>query len=243
MSTLNILMPMAGLGERFSAEYDEPKPLIKIRKSEIPMGVTAALQIKPRRHHRFIFLFLQEHIENWGIDKVFRSYFPKSVIIPVAEVTEGAACTVLKAADFIDNENPLMIANSDQYIGCDIEKYLEILDNSYSQVLVMTTSSYKPSHSYIKYENGKPVGMVEKEVVSDEAAIGIYNCKYGNSWVQSAKDMIANNLRYKGEFYVAPAFNEIIRTGGMVTARYENIYFLGTPEEVKAYEELRQNER
>ena len=229
---------MAGLGTRFKIEgYDEPKPLIKI--DELPMGVMAALSIKPKREHRFIFLFLQEHIEYCGIDKIFKDYFPKSVVIPVAKVTEGAACTVLKAVDFIDTEDPLMIANSDQYIGCDINEYLEVLDNSFKQVLVMTTSSDKPSNSYIKYENGKPVAMVEKEIVSDEATVGIYNCKYGNTWVQSARNMIANNLRYKGEFYVAPAFNEIISFGGMVTARYENIHYLGTPEEVKAYKELR----
>ncbi len=237
---LNIVMPMAGAGTRFKIEgYDDPKPLIEI--DGLPMGVMAALSIKPKREHRFIFLFLQEHIEDCGIDRIFKKYFPKSVVIPVAKVTQGAACTVLKAVDFIDNENPLMIANSDQYIGCDINEYLEILDNSYSQVLVMTTSSDKPSHSYIRYDGKKPVGMVEKEVVSDEATIGIYNCKHGNSWVQSAKDMIAENARYKNEFYVAPAFNEIIRTGRMVTAKYENIHFLGTPEEVKVYEELRQN--
>ena len=235
---LNIVMPMAGSGTRFKVMGgNEPKPLVKIHG--IPMGVAAALSMRPQREHRFIFLFLQEHIDNYGIDVIFRKWFPHSVVIPIAEVTQGAACTVLKAKDFIDNTSSLMIANCDQWIGCDIDNYLKALDDyPEADILVMTTSSNKPSHSYVKYDKyGCLVGMVEKEVVSDEATIGIYNCRYGKDWVWAAREMMRENKRYKGEFYVAPAFNYLMERlrKHMITARYENIYFLGIPQEVKDF--------
>ena len=38
------------------------------------------------------------------------------MIVVIDDVTEGAAC-VLKAVDYIDNNDGLMIANSDQWLN------------------------------------------------------------------------------------------------------------------------------
>ena len=47
-------------------------------------------------------------------------------IVPVDQVTEGAACTVLLAREFIDTDDPLMLANSDQWVDVDIDDYLGV---------------------------------------------------------------------------------------------------------------------
>ena len=45
-----------------------------------------------------------------------RQAAPGCVIVPIDSVTEGAACTVLLAERAIDPDDPLVIANSDQWV-------------------------------------------------------------------------------------------------------------------------------
>ena len=56
--------------------------------------------------------------------------------------------------------------------------------------------------------------VVEKQVISDEATVGIYNFRRGRDFVSGADQMIAKNLRVNGEFYVAPVYNELIEARG-----------------------------
>ena len=52
--------------------------------------------------------------------------------------------------------------------------------------------------------------VVEKQVVSNEATVGIYNFRHGRDFVRAAENMIAQDLRVNGEFYVAPTYNQLI---------------------------------
>src|SRR3954471_10466547 len=100
---LNIIIPMAGRGSRFAdAGYTTPKPLI-------PVGGRAMIEwiienIRPARPHRFVFLCLAEHLEGYPeVPEELRRLCPGGSIVPVRAVTEGAACTVLLAREFIDS--------------------------------------------------------------------------------------------------------------------------------------------
>jgi len=129
MSILNIVVPMAGHGSRFRAEgYPLPKPLIPIHGT--PMIAVVINNIRPTSPHRFIFLCLQEHLDRYGLLQTLRTLAPHCVVVPVTEVTAGAACTVLLARDLIDNDNSLMIANADQYVDTSIDRYLAAMGSS-----------------------------------------------------------------------------------------------------------------
>ena len=110
---INIVIPMAGRGSRFAnAGYKMPKPLIDVKGK--PMIEVVVDNIRPKCEHRYIFLCLEEHIKKYDLVNILKRIAPDCVIVPVTEVTEGAACTVLLAKEYIDNDNRLMIANSDQ---------------------------------------------------------------------------------------------------------------------------------
>ncbi len=92
--------------------------------------------------------------------------------------------------------------------------------------------------SYIRYDEQGYVTLVrEKEVISDQATVGIYNYKHGSDFVKYAKQMIAKEIRVNGEYYVAPVYNEMIEAGGKI--RYydirQNMYGLGTPEDLERF--------
>lgn len=232
---INIVIPMAGRGSRFSkAGYEMPKPLIDVAGKTMIERVID--NIKPESEHRFVFICQKEHMEKYALDEKLRSAAPGCEIVPIEYITEGAACTVLLAESFIDNEEELMIANSDQYVDIDINEYLKMIGDK--DGLIMTMPADDPKWSFIKYDKDGFVTMVrEKEVISDQATVGIYNYKKGSDFVKYARQMIEKNIRVNNEFYVAPVYNEMIAGGGRVV--YYDIgkamHGLGTPEDLEQF--------
>ena len=45
--------------------------------------------------------------------------------IPINQITEGAACTTLFAREYINNTNPLVIANSDQIVDVNFQDFID----------------------------------------------------------------------------------------------------------------------
>lgn len=195
--------------------------------------------ITPRRPHRFLFICLAEHLERYPeVPAKLLELCPGAAIIPVKSVTEGAACTVLLAREYIDNEAPLMIANSDQIVDLSIDDYLAVADQEGVSGLIMTFWADDPKWSFCRMRGDGTVSeVIEKEVISNEATVGIYNFSRGCDFVSSADRMISQNLRVNGEFYVAPCYNQLIREGArVVVARTgkerQGMYGLGTPDDL-----------
>jgi len=237
---INIVVPMAGHGSRFSkAGYKIPKPLIPV--DERTMIELVIDNLRPSQDHRFIFICQAEHLRNYPLRTKLEAKAPGCKIIEVMNVTEGAACTVLLAKAFINNQDQLMIANCDQYVDVNINEYIAVLDDPSVDGLIMTMKACDKKWSYIKLNDRKEITLVvEKEVVSDEATVGIYNYQHGSDFVEAAENMIVKNLRVNNEFYVAPAYNEIIKGGGRIKhfnigSLGQGMHGLGTPEDLMSF--------
>lgn len=240
MSTLNIVVPMAGAGSRFSkAGYVDPKPLIKIH--DTPMIEVVVSNLRPQMPHRFIFIVQSAHAEAYGLREFLPRISNGGLVIEINGLTEGAACTVLHARDLINSDDPLMIANSDQYIDCDINTYLNQMVASKLDGLIMTMTADDPKWSFVALnEQHLVTRVVEKEVISTEATVGIYNFRRGRDFVCAADNMIARNERVNNEFYVAPSYNELIRQGHRVGihnigAEAHGMYGLGIPTDLELF--------
>lgn len=232
---LNIVVPMAGRGSRFAqAGYEMPKPLIEIFGH--PMIEYVTKNIRPNSEHRFIYICQEEHLKKFNLADILEKIAPGCVVITVDHITEGAACTVLLAEKYIDNDNAMMIANSDQYVDMDMNEYLAAMGEH--DGLIMTMPADDPRWSFIKYDEKGFVTMVrEKEVISDQATVGIYNYKHGSDFVKYSHQMIEKNIRVNNEFYVAPVYNEMIEAGKKLVYCNvgANMYGLGIPEDLNYF--------
>lgn len=245
MTRLNIVVPMAGRGSRFAdAGYRDPKPLIDIGGR--PMIQWVIENITPRRPHRFIFICQQEHLDHYPhISSALRRLSSGCEIVALTEVTEGAACTVLRSRQFIDSDEPLMIANSDQFVDADINEYLAVLDRAGADGLIMTFRADDPKWSYCRMRSDGTVSeVVEKKVISNEATVGIYNFARGRDFVSCADEMIERDLRVNGEFYVAPVYNMLIEEGARVVTGPAGtdgggMWGLGTPADLETFKTAR----
>ena len=238
---LNIVIPMAGRGSRFAqVGFTDPKPFISI--AGVPMIELVINNLRPSCPHRFIFICQQAHLERYDFAARLESLAPDSLVISVADITDGALCSVLSAAALIDNSSPLMIANSDQWVNINIDDYLAEIERRDLDGFIMTMSATVSRWSYVNYdEEGWVSQVVEKEVVSSEATVGIYNFRSGRDFCRLARSMVARNERSQGEFYVAPVYTHMYREGLFRIGTYnigcngKGMHGLGTPEDLAQF--------
>lgn len=236
---INIVIPMAGAGSRFAkAGYKKPKPFIDVLGKPMICHVLDNLNMPGAK---FILLARKEHYESepQTIKWIKDNYNVEFVLIE--KLTEGAACTVLHAHRLINNDTPLMIANSDQIVDMNIEDYVNDskarkLDGS---VLCFIDPELNPKWSFAKLDNdGLITEIREKQPISDEATVGIYYFEKGSSFVKNAIDMIVRNERVNNEFYVAPVYNYAIASGekyGIFNIDFSAMHGTGTPEDLDKY--------
>lgn len=235
--TFNLLVPMAGAGSRFAeAGYDKPKPLIEVNGKPMIQQVVYSVDM----NGNFIYLAQAEHEKTYELSTFLRRITPQAPSVKVVEVdglTEGAASTTLLAKDLIDNNSPLVIFNSDQLVEWDSPKFLKYAGDNNLDGCIAVFESNEPKWSYAKTdEDGFVTEVAEKQVISDTATVGIYYWKHGSDYVKYAEQMIANNKRVNGEFYVCPVYNEAIADGKKIGVyKVDTMIGLGTPEDLEAY--------
>jgi len=230
-SKLNVLIPMAGAGSRFAQQgYTFPKPLIEVHGKPMIEVVVRNLNIEAN----YIFIVQKDHYEKYNLKYLLNLIAPNCKIVQVDGLTEGAACTTLLAKELIDNGDPLVIANSDQYIEWNSNECMYAFSADSIDGGILTFKAHHPKWSYVKLnETGFVAEVAEKRVISDDATVGIYYWKKGSDYVKYAEQMIDANIRVNNEFYVCPVFNQAIADNKKIRIKsVDGMWGIGTPEDL-----------
>ena len=231
---MKVLIPMAGAGSRFEkAGYTFPKPLIEVDGKPMIQVIVENLNIDAQH----IFIVQKEHYEKYNLQYLLSLIAPGCEIVQVDGVTEGAACTTLLAKEFINNDEPLLTANSDQFVEWNSNEFLYSMQASGVDGGILTFESVHPKWSFAKLdENGFVSEVAEKKPISDKATVGVYYWAKGSDYVKYAEQMIANDTRVNGEFYVCPVFNEAVSDKKKIkTFHVDKMWGLGTPEDLEVF--------
>lgn len=239
---MNIVIPMAGQGSRFvTAGYEKPKPFIDVDGMPMISRVIENLRYPDAKYYLIV---RKEHLdqEQQLAEEIAAKY--NVTFIEIDHLTEGTACTVLYARKYIDNNQPLLIANSDQLVDFDIKMMIQDcfdrkLDGS---ILCFEDKELNPKWSFAKINAQNIVVEVqEKKAISPYATVGIYFFSQGKFFTDSAVDMIIRNDRVNNEFYTCPVYNYLIKDGhkiGIYNIEMDEMHGLGTPEDLTSYLEL-----
>ena len=231
---MNVLIPMAGAGSRFQqAGYTFPKPLIDVEGKPMIQVVVENLGIDGN----FIFVVQKEHREKYNLDTLLNLIAPNCKVVEVDGITEGAACTALLAKEYIDNDNPLFFANSDQFVEWDSTEFMYKMNETDADGGIVSFRATHPKWSFAKVdESGLVTEVAEKNPISDIATVGYYYWKHGSDFVKYAEEMIEKDIRVNNEFYVCPVFNQAIEDGKEIrTFDIPKMWGLGTPEDLDNY--------
>jgi HAD superfamily hydrolase (TIGR01509 family) len=231
---VRVLIPMAGAGSRFEkAGYTFPKPLIDVQGKPMIQVVIENLNIDAEH----IFIVQKEHYIKYNLQNLLNIISPGCKIVQVESMTEGAACTTLLAKEYFNDDEGLIIANSDQFIDWDSSEFMYSMIADSIDAGILTFNSTHPKWSYARVDdNGFVVEVAEKNPISNLATAGIYYWKKGSDYVKYAEQMIDKNIRVNNEFYVCPVFNQAVEDNKKIkTFNIEKMWGLGTPEDLDYY--------
>lgn len=231
---INIVIPLAGNGNRFSQSQYLPKPLINVNGEPMIVRAIKSLDLQDAQWH---FVIRQDQYTN-TVKEVITRTVNNPKFIEIDKTTEGPACSVLLFKEFINSDDELITANCDQIMEWNSRLFfhnVRLYDGA-----VVTYYSDTDKNSYVKLDrSGRAIQFAEKEVISNISLNGIHYWKKGKDFVESAEEMIAENDRApNGEFYIAPTYNYMIKTGkniGIYHIPNEQHHAVGVPVDLERF--------
>lgn len=229
---MNIVIPMAGLGSRFSdAGYETPKPFIEIEGKSMILQAVETLGFEGQ----YIFIIRKDEV----IKNRMLEIFPESKIIEVDYLTDGPASSVMLAKEHINNDDELIVANCDQIMWWDADTVISQIRVMDYDGVVVTYHETTPKNSYARINRkGFVTKMAEKQVISNVSLNGIHYWKKGKYFVDSTESMVEKNIRFNNEFYVSLTYNQMIESGQKVGIYHIPNEFhnaVGTPNDLYKY--------
>jgi hypothetical protein len=85
---------------------------------------------------------------------------------------------------------------------------------------------------------GEVIEVAEKKVISSNATVGLYAFRKAKDYIQAAEQMIQENERANGEFYVCPVYQKLIQQGkriGIFEIQSTAMHGLGTPGDLEVF--------
>jgi NDP-sugar pyrophosphorylase family protein len=231
---MQIVIPMAGRGQRFvNEEFSKPKPLIEVNGKPMIQVVIENLNIDAQ----YTFICQKKHCKKYSLENFLESIKPNCNIIQIDKITDGPASTVLLAKKYINNDDELIIANSDQFVEWDSYNFISNLHSKNADGGILTFEAYDKKWSFVKVDKmGFVTEVAEKKLISNIATVGIYYFKKGSFFVDASEQMMEKDIRINNEFYVAPAYNEMIHQNKKICIyNVPKMYGLGTPEDLRLY--------
>ena len=235
---MNFLITMAGEGRRFrEAGYELPKMLIEAKGKTLLEWSIDSLPLN--LCSRLIFVGQQKHEDEFQLSEKIKSIYSNRVSSLhfkfTDKITRGQSETACLAKHLIDLSQPLLVFNIDtQFSSSSLENNL--LKKNIDGVLGAFYSQ-EPRFSFAALnEEGFVTKTAEKEVISSNALTGLYHFTYPEDFFEAAELAFSKNETIKGEFYIAPLYNYLIKKGRkLIIDVADEVNILGTPDELEIF--------
>lgn len=231
---LRVIIPMAGEGKSFkTAGYIFPKPLIDIKGKPMIQWVVENINVDGK----FIFIVQKKHLETYNVQYLLNLIAPGCEIIPVGDPGKGAAESVLRAKHLFNDNDPIVIINSDQLISWNSNEFFYAMAADECDGGMVTFESSHLKWSYVRMgDDGFAAEIAEKKPISNLATAGVYYFKKGKDFVKYAEQMITLNIRTLNEFYICPVYNEYIKDKKRIRIfPVEKLWSFSTPKDVELF--------
>lgn len=249
---MNIIIPMAGDGRRFSEQgYKIHKPAIPTidRRTGrlLPMVVCAALDLPGLEEGGRNVTFIDRDFHKTdGVEDRILQEFPRANFITADKLTEGQACTCLLAKEIINNDRELLIAGCDNgmiFDGNAFAKERERADCvvfTYRNNEAVLTNPNAYGWMAVDSDNNIEGVSIKKSIsdnpMKDHAVVATFWFRHGSVFVKAAEKMIAEDDRINGEFYVDEIVRHILELGCIARVfEIERYIGWGTPKDYESY--------
>jgi NDP-sugar pyrophosphorylase family protein len=240
-----IVVPMAGEGRRFQeCGYTIPKPLIPV--AGVPM-VVRAVQDLPAAE-RVIFLARTEHLQAYPLRKQLEEHVPGCEVVEVRALTEGQACTVRLAAEYLHEDWPVIVAACDNTHVYSRERLAAAMADSAIECIIWTYRGdtrvlAKPAaHGWVEVDGTRVTRVsckvpISENPLGDHAISGCFSFQNAGRMIEYIDRMVAENVRIRGEFYLDTLPNLLIADGRNVDIfEVEKYIGWGTPADLEDFQ-------
>ena len=210
---MNIIIPLLKLKNFNLESYSYPVILTELNGNPLIHYLISNIKcIKGDKN--VIFILSRKDCLKFKIDSVVNVLYPEAKTLILNDIPRGAPCTILMASDYIEKNNKLLILNADQYFNCDLNKKIDLINNSFD-LGVLYFEAIHPRWSYILFEDDKRtiVRSEEKKPISKNAIAGFYYFKNFDIFFNSACKSIENEDELEGIIYTSSLINQAILLG------------------------------
>lgn len=232
------IITMAGLGSRFrKVGYNIPKFMIEAKGKTLFEWSMESLKNFRGDNFKYIFISRKEdNAKEFISDKCLKLGILNFEVMELNNNTSGQAETAYLAIRKCDPNDQINIYNIDTYIH---PEYLHINDLK-GDGCIPCFNAPGEHWSFAKTDDyGKVIEVREKVRISNNASLGVYYFKTAKLYMDLYEKFYANDDNIeKGERYIAPMYNEMIRLNKIVTITnipFSGVDVLGTPEELEEF--------
>lgn len=232
---------MAGMGSRFSrAGYSRPKPMITVGGK---LMISIVLNnLSSEKLAKVVIVSRQAILRDLTLQPfVPENLRDKVVTVGTQDLPNGPAESVLIAKDYIDEQLPVVVANTDQFVLGGIESFYDRLLQMGSGGILITSRDSDPKWSFVEFsENGEVVGVREKSPVSDVITVGVYGFDNFNSFSSALQIAKLEKDTVMGEYFVGPLYNYLVSKTWKLRLHPcgelgREFFGIGTPKDLKEF--------
>lgn len=204
---INVLIPCMG-NSLFFKDIIFPKPLIEINgKTMLEHVIENYSSLDDKR---FIFVFNEDDCRKYHLDLTVHMLLNDCEVIKLHGETKGALCTCLMSINYINNDEPLIVANCDQVIDVDYNEVLNCFKDNNLDSGIITFENVHPRWSFANFEGERVIETAEKRPISKNAIAGFYYYKHGKYFIDAAKNVLLKQNHLNGKYYISSTINELI---------------------------------
>lgn len=228
---MNIVIPMAGLGCRFSkCGFPLPKPLIVVR--EKPM-YRHAVDCLPLHLANQIIFILRDSDYSLSLENDIKenyAHYTNCSIVKLDKETRGQAETILKASHQMNLNEPTLVHNCDTYIKEKFDWTTVVQDNIDGAVVLFNSNENRWSYAKLDDSGKLVVEFREKKVISSFASTGTYFFKDSSALIDKIQYIIKKDIRENNEFYLSTVFQLMLNLEQKIIPLWtERMLCFGTP--------------
>lgn len=236
---MNIIIPLGGLGSRFSNEgFIKPKPLIKVFEKEMLFQLIDNLNYKKEDH---IYIIYNKRLDDHNFYNIINEKYPFINLIKLNKDTSGASETLMIGLNYIldklEYNLKCMILDCDLFYSQDVvSKFRNINNNA---VFYTKKEDEKPVFSYIRMDNNNIIKEIaEKKKISNNANTGAYCFNNIKELYKYSKNIVENNITFNNECYTSCIIHKMIEDSHIfegIELMNDEVFVLGTPKQLREY--------
>lgn len=247
---MKIIIPMTGYGSRFvAAGYKDLKPFINVQGKPIIQWIIDGMY--PDKED-ILFVCRQEHLDTIpNMERKLKEIAPTAKIFAIEDwVKKGPVYDVLRASEYIDDNEQCIINYCDFYMTWDYRKFVKSVTERGCEGCIPCYTGFHPhllieKNLYASCLTDEEDNLIEirekfsfeKDKTKAKHSPGVYYFKTGALLKKYCQKLIDSNQTLNGEFYASLPYNFMVQDGlkVWVPTNVDKFCQWGTPEDMADY--------